>query len=280
MINDILDFSKMEAGRLDLEPSVFDLADTVNDVIGVLASRADEKGLSLAAEMGEGLPDYVQADPIRIQQILLNLAGNAVKFTDAGGVVIRAGVSGRTGQTIKIRFEVEDSGIGIEREDHAKLFDDFWVKAQHLAGGASSTGLGLAISKRLVEMMSGSIGFESEKGRGSTFWFELPLALPSAEAIVLQQRQRAPCKAASAVDADVRLSGRVLVGEDNPTNQLIVRAMLERLGLQVEVVADGHKVVEAVAARPYDLVLMDIGMPEMDGLEATAAVRALPAPGV
>jgi PAS domain S-box-containing protein len=276
IINDILDYSKMEAGKLDLEPSIFGISEMADDVIEVLAPRASEKGISLETHIDEAMPEFVIGDPNRVQQVLLNLTSNAVKFTNAGHVRIRASCAPAAGETYPIRFEVEDTGIGIDKRDHASLFDEFWAKATHGAKGWSSTGLGLAIAKHLVEMMSGSIGFESEKGRGSTFWFELPLQVPSDEAVRQRREQRAVREASKTDQSETGLSGRVLVAEDNPTNQLIVRAMLERMGLQVEIVADGLEAVDAIKSRRYDIVLMDIGMPEMDGVEATAAIRSLP----
>ena len=276
IINDILDFSKMEANKLELEPSIFSVVGLADDVISILAIRVSEKAISLEALIAEDTPEFVIGDPARVRQVLLNLAGNAVKFTDAGHVEIRLSRGQTVGKTCSIRVEVQDTGIGIDELDRASVFDEFWTKATHGKRGWGGTGLGLPISKRLVEMMSGSIGFESEMGRGSTFWFELPFQVPSDEMVRRYREQQALHATGANEQADTKLSGHVLVAEDNSTNQLIMRSMLERMGLRVEIVSDGFEVVEAVKSRPFDLVLMDIGMPEMDGIEATAAIRSLP----
>ncbi|NCF29669.1 MAG: PAS domain S-box protein [Gammaproteobacteria bacterium] len=276
IINDILDFSKMEAGKLHLEPTPFHLRETIDDVLMVLEQRALEKAVSLTEELNADVPDYLIGDASRIRQVLLNLGGNAVKFTDEGSVRIKVSNLQQVNGVARLRFEVEDTGIGTPEEHQEHLFEEFWGTTADTLDGASGTGLGLAISKHLVEMMGGSIGFDSEPGRGSNFWFELPLQLPGEDAVKIEQSKRRSLRMIAPYTDFPLLQGRVLLAEDNPTNQLIARAMLERFGLQVEVVANGHEVVAALRDRPYDCVLMDINMPEMDGVQATAAIRKLP----
>lgn len=265
----------MEADRLDLEPSIMPLRQVIDDVVDLLAPRAQEKGLGLIAELDPSLPDYIVADPERLRQILVNLISNGIKFTARGGVLVRVDrIRQRTGRMIA-RFEVVDTGAGIPEQDQADIFNEFWSGGSVPSGGTQGTGLGLAICKRLVELMEGRIGVNSAPSYGSTFWFEIPCIVPSEDEI-----------AAAAIVADlgsgeaapahgVRFDNRLLVAEDNSANQLIIRAMLERLGAQVDIAADGREAVEAVTARPYDLVLMDINMPVLDGIGATREIRSL-----
>lgn len=276
MINDILDFSKIEAGKLDLETSVFDLFDTIEDILAVSTPKAIEKGIDLNAEIDDDTPMRLVGDAVRIQQVLMNLTSNAVKFTESGSVFIKVSTPQISDQEATIRFAISDTGVGIQNSDLKIIFDEFWTKRSHTKDGLSSSGLGLSICKRLVDMMGGDIGCNSTVDVGSTFWFELNLKRPTGAEDTVEKMPHAVINESKEQSTDVHLSGRVLIGEDNPTNQLIVRAMLERLGLQVEVMADGGEVVDAISTRPFDLVLMDIGMPNMDGLEATAAIRAMP----
>lgn len=272
IINDVLDVSKMEADRLDLEPSVTEVGSIVDDVVDFLGTRAQEKGIGLVSESDPTLPRYVLADPARLRQILINLVGNAIKFTATGGVSVRVDRVEESWQSVKLRFEVLDTGVGISEEDQAKLFDEFWAGNAQRAD-ISGTGLGLSIASRLVAMMGGEIGVHSLPGYGSTFWFEIACPVPDAEAIAASTE--AAKRLSGGLESAVRFDNRLLVAEDNSANQLIIRAMLERLGAQVDVVGDGAEAVEAVRSRPYDLVLMDINMPEMDGVAATQAIRAL-----
>lgn len=276
IVNDVLDVSKMEANRLDLEPSIMHLRQVVDDVVDFLTPRAHEKGLGLIAELDPGLPDYVIADPARLRQILVNLMSNGIKFTAAGGVSVRIDKIAEWNTGITARFEVVDTGAGISEEDQAHLFEEFWASGSTQTAGMEGTGLGLAICHRLVEMMGGRIGVSSAPPYGSTFWFEIPCPVPTEEEI----EERVSAERRDGEDGgdskNTALSGnRLLVAEDNSANQLIIRAMLERMGAQVDIVADGREAVEAVGARPYDLVLMDINMPELDGIGATREIRSL-----
>ena len=277
LINDILDFSAMEAGKLDLETTVFDPRALVESVIEVLAPQAAERGLKLAGAVDAPVPDCLEGDATKIRQVLLNLASNGVKFTQHGEVRIQVSVlqEGTTG--CQLRFAVSDTGIGIAHELQPRLFEEFWTRSLGTIYGATGSGLGLAISRRLVDLLGGTIGFVSEPGAHSCFWFDLLLAQPTAGDLAREHRRRAqPAHLTPGVG--VRLVGRVLLAEDNTSNQWIGKAMVAKLGLNVDVVANGREALEAVRSRPYDLVLMDIGMPEMDGIEATKAIRALPGP--
>ncbi|WP_319025092.1 PAS domain S-box protein [Nisaea nitritireducens] len=268
LINDILDFSKMEAERLELDPVPVDLTQIVGDVLAVLRPKAEEKGLALAAEFDPDLPTAVIADPDRLKQILFNLAGNAVKFTDQGSVKVRCRKIAVAEPSVFLRFEILDTGKGVPESDRKILFDEFWS-----TGRDGGTGLGLAICRRLVDIMGGDIGVEGGPGGGSLFWVELPLSPTSPEAVDARQR---PLVRGSERPEDVgTLSGNVLLAEDNPANQLILKSMVERYGLKVETVGDGHEAVEAVRGRDYDLVLMDVNMPRMTGTEAVKAIRGM-----
>ncbi|ARJ65032.1 hypothetical protein WV31_04820 [Magnetospirillum sp. ME-1] len=404
VINDILDFSKMEAGKLDLEQTEFSLVSLVESIVNILAPRAHAKNIEIASLVAPDLPAILKGDPSRLRQILMNLAGNAIKFTHQGGVSIEVrGETVQDGQK-RIRFDVRDSGIGIPQDAIGRLFSMFTQVDASTARRYGGTGLGLAISKRLTEMMGGAIGVESQPGVGSLFWFFIPLdpveiAMPSGPDLagrrimivddspvnrdVLERQLRGfgitaasfPDAASAlaeltraartdspwetvivdarmpdipglelagmiraapelkqtriivtssqgleaqpgihAVDAimnkplrqqtilsvlarvmgvffysttpehqdaeetDATAKGRrlrILVAEDNPVNQQVALGLLRKIGHSVDVASDGTEAVEAVRCRPYDLVLMDVQMPEMDGLQATAAIRAL-----
>ena len=276
IINDILDFSKMEAGKLQLEPALFNVQKTIDDVLQVLEQRALERNISLTGDLDLDVPEFLIGDASRIRQVLLNLCSNAVRFTTKGGVHISLSKPGLQDEITHVRFQVEDTGCGVPLEDQEHLFEEFWGTSTTTLGNAGSTGLGLPISKQLVEMMGGSIGFESEPGRGSIFWFELPLETPGEEAVKVEKNKPKNFKQIAPYADLPILQGRVLLAEDNPANQLIEQTVLERIGLRVDVVANGHEVIAALRSVPYDVVLMDINMPEMDGIEATAAIRKLP----
>jgi len=259
LINDLLDFSKIEAGKLRLEEQDFDPREVVARAVDLFAARARGKGLALSFEAAPDLPAILRGDPGRLRQVLLNLIGNAVKFTEKGSVRVSAAVA-----PDGIRVEVADTGIGIPAESFPRLFQSFSQVDGSTTRRYEGTGLGLAISRQLVELMRGRIGAESEPGRGSTFWFELPLA-----------RGRAPAReegAAAAVVASGRPL-RVLVVEDNGVNQKVLLMLLRRLGHSAEAAAGGREALESLAAIRYDLVLMDCQMPDMDGYETTRELR-------
>ncbi|RAU20554.1 hypothetical protein CU669_17845 [Paramagnetospirillum kuznetsovii] len=405
VINDILDFSKMEAGKFDLDMTEFELVPLVESIVDILAPRAHAKGIEIASLIDADLPAVLRGDPSRLRQILMNLAGNAVKFTAHGGVSIELHTVHRHGDTLTIRFEVHDSGIGIPDEAAGGLFTMFSQVDTSTSRRYGGTGLGLAISKRLAEMMNGAIGFDSKIGIGSRFWVDIPLtvldyagnahpdlaglrvlvvddnpvnrdvlerqlrsfgihaaslpdastalaeltraitetpwdaalidaqmpdvsgldlvrmiravpALAATRLIITSSQGIGDSEAESGVDAFMHkplrqqaildalgrllrsLPGataatadpdgenatvhgrrlRILVAEDNPVNQQVALGLLRKMGHSVEVVGNGAEAVESVRSLPYDLVLMDLQMPEMDGLAATAAIRALGPP--
>jgi len=276
LINDILDYSKMEADKLELEHAVFELHPLIESVVDVLSPAAIEKSIAVSTTLAADLPRLLVGDPSRIRQILLNLGSNAVKFTNVGSVEFRV-TADRTpdGDKVQLRFDVEDTGIGIPEDKHPELFREFTTVDPSYSRKFDGTGLGLAISRRLTEMMDGEIGVSSIEGKGTTFWFRVPVAVATDDSSAYE----------TVPEIDLKISPRresqrlnILVADDTPTNGLVARKMLEKLGHSVDTVMNGVEAIEAVKARPYDLVLMDISMPEMDGLEATAAIRQIPAP--
>ena len=271
IIDDILDFSKLEAGQVSLEYVSFNPGQIVDNVSTLLNARAISKGLALSDDISPEVPTWLVADPTRLRQVLFNLVGNAIKFTEKGGVRICVSHHELEDNLVEVRFAVRDTGIGISEAAQEKLFDRFSQADGSTTRRFGGTGLGLAISKQLAELMGGRIGVESEPGRGSTFWFTIhvepgkaPADLENGENDALQINPMSPL--------------RILVAEDNRINQLLISLMLEKFGHAVDVVGNGNEVLEAVRNRPYDCILMDIQMPEMDGPTTTRAIRALEGP--
>jgi signal transduction histidine kinase/ActR/RegA family two-component response regulator len=267
ILNDILDFSKIESRKLDLETIPISPADTVRDALKPLVIVARQKGLELRVDIGPDVPAYVLGDPVRLRQILTNLAGNAVKFTERGRVVVAVRNEGGEGKLVRLHFSVADSGIGIPAENQKRVFEAFSQADGSTTRRFGGTGLGLAISSTLVQLMSGRIWLESEPGTGSTFHFtvSLPLAAsPSVSANTTPEVVRVTVPQA-------RL--KVLVAEDNVVNQRVAVGVLGTRGHEVTVVDTGRKAVEALEHKTFDIVLMDVQMPDMDGFEATAAIR-------
>jgi signal transduction histidine kinase/DNA-binding response OmpR family regulator len=267
IVNDVLDFSKIEAGRLTLKIKPLDVCHLAESCCRLMEHVAAEKGLALSCELAPGLPAWVVGDKQRLRQILLNLLNNAVKFTEKGSITLVVAKTAEGGPN-RIRFAVEDTGIGIPEDKHGLLFERFAQLDSSKTRAFGGTGLGLAISKRLVEMMGGRIGMTSTPGAGSTFWFELPLPETAAPARV-GERSPVPITERQSRPA------RILLAEDLKANQILVTAILKRAGYQVDVAETGEAAVEAVQRQNYDLVLMDVQMPAMDGLEATRLIRAL-----
>ncbi len=258
ILNDILDLAKVEAGRLVLESAAYDPRALAGECADLLAQAAREHGTRVELAAPASLPARVMGDPARVRQVLVNLVGNAVKFTRDGAVTVRVEAAGA-----RLRFSVADTGVGIAPEAQRQLFEPFVQADASTTRRFGGTGLGLAICRRLVVAMGGEIGVESELGRGATFWFTVPLV--AAEA-------REGAARASKPQALVG-SLRVLVAEDNRVNQRVVTAILARLGHQARVVANGREALEALAEADYDVVLMDCQMPEMDGYTATRLLR-------
>lgn len=263
ILNDILDHSKLEAGRLDLESVDFDLHRIVRGAVSLMQGRASERGLVLSAEIGDDVPRYLQGDPGRLRQVLLNLVGNAVKFTETGSVRL---VAERTPGSGRVALSVIDTGIGMDAETQGRLFRDFSQADASVARKFGGTGLGLSIAKRIVDRMGGSLTVVSARGRGSTFRVEidLPLGAPVDETVETSHTALPPL--------------RVLVAEDNAVNQQVARGLLARDGHSVTIVETGAAAVAAVRDGTFDVVLMDLHMPEMGGIEATRAIRALGGP--
>src|SRR3984893_12693601 len=273
IINDILDFSKVEEGKLTFEILDFDLIEAVEGTLDMLAERAQGKEIELASSILPGTPTRLRGDPGRLRQILTNLIGNAIKFTETGEAVVRVSKERETETYAVLRFEVQDTGIGISPEAQPRLFQPFSQADGSLTRKYGGTGLGLAISKQLVEMMQGQIGVQSRQGRGSTFWFTAQL---EKQASTLLGPSTTPRTLARALIAPSLRSQqiRVLIAEDNTVNQRVTFGQLKKLGYSADVVPDGLAVLKALDRLHYDIVLMDCQMPEMDGYEATRRIRA------
>jgi PAS domain S-box-containing protein len=273
LINDILDLSKIEAGKVTLEVIDFDLGKLFGNLATLMAPRAAEKHLEFTCTLAPTVPVRLRGDPGRLRQVLTNLVSNAFKFTKAGKVGVTAEVEQESPHEAVLRFSVRDTGIGIASDKIGLLFNKFVQTDDSITRRFGGTGLGLAISKQLAELMGGKIGVCSEENRGSEFWFT---ARFGKQASVKSASESSPkARPAGPTRPDVgRENFRILLAEDNLTNQMVAVGILKKLGFQVDVVADGRKAVEALRTTPYDLVLMDVQMPEMDGLEATRMVRA------
>jgi signal transduction histidine kinase len=262
IINDILDFSKIEAGQFQLDVQPFDLG-VVNDVGQLLTHSAGMKSLTLRCGMAEALAGHWIGDGLRLKQILLNLLGNAIKFTEAGQVSLRVSSVTSSAGDERLRFEINDTGIGVDGETLSRLFRPFTQADIRTTRRYGGTGLGLSISKRLVEMMGGGIGADSEPGRGSTFWFEVPLARASHAATPAEPRP-------GPKSSGPRLPGlRVLAVDDNRINLFMLERALKLEGATVRMAGDGQQALDILQAAPgdFDVVLMDVQMPVMDGLD-------------
>ena len=270
LLNDILDFSKVESGKFVMESVPFNVLSTVDTTVELLALAAEKKGVAVISTVAPNVPERVLGDAGRLRQILTNLVGNAIKFTNEGSVTVRVGRPANTDGII--RFEVKDTGIGISPEAQAKLFEPYVQAHSSTARKFGGTGLGLSICRQLVTLMNGTIGVESGPGAGSLFWFELPLTeaprIPGSEE---KQTETAGGESAGAPSSKLR----ILVVEDDLVNQRVALGMLNILGHTADVVSDGAQAIEMVKARPYDLIFMDCEMPLMDGYAASRAIRDL-----
>jgi PAS domain S-box-containing protein len=276
LINDILDFSKIEAGKLDLDSTDFSLRYDIEDMVKILDLRAKQKGLSLSIDIPPEVPDALLGDPSRLRQILSNLVDNAIKFTERGGVVLKIEKDSQTEQEVCLHFSVTDSGIGIPQDKQLLIFEAFAQADTSTTRKYGGTGLGLSISARLVRLMSGKIWVESEADRGSVFHFTAHFGLPK------QQAKRAYLQADgsdSALLASRRPSreGRpvlqILLVEDNAINQILAQRLIRKRGHKLVVASNGREALAALENERFDLILMDVQMPEMSGLEVTAAIR-------
>ncbi len=274
IINEILDFSKIEAGKLRLELETMAVRRLVEGVLELLAARARAKGLTLLASIAPGVPEAVCSDAGRLRQVLLNLVGNGLKFTERGGVEVRVTCLGRAAARARLRFEVRDTGPGISPEGQARLFQPFSQLDGTTARRHGGTGLGLAISHRIVvDLLAGGIGVESVPGSGATFWFEIEALEAQPDPAWAEESAPARNPAAAAQPAAATRPLRVLVAEDHDTNRRLAALMLEKLGHRADFAGNGLEAVQAWEQFDYDLILMDCQMPEMDGFEATREIR-------
>ena len=262
IIDDVLDFSKIEAGRLQLESTIFDVRKTVGSITSVLGPSAIAKGIELTSSVDDDVPKLARGDPGRLRQVLLNIAGNAVKFTVLGGVTVNVDAQSQGW----IRFAVRDTGIGMSSEVRERLFRPFTQADASTTRRFGGSGLGLSISRRLIELMGGSLELESTEGIGSCFTFKIPF-----EAV-----ENADGKPGDAVTMapTARFNARVLLAEDNAINQRVATKQLEQIGCNVTVVPNGRDAIARVRAEQFDVVLMDCHMPDVDGFMATRAIRA------
>lgn len=286
IINDILDFSKIEAGKLELEKQSFGLRECIESVMELMAVQANAKELSLTYELGKDVPLFIESDVTRLRQILINLLGNAIKFTESGSVHLSIGAKAvqadkqimhldRNPQ-VEIEFSIKDTGIGLTPEKQKVLFNSFSQGDASMNRRFGGTGLGLAICKRLCFLMGGTIEVESEgvPGLGSTFTFSIVadnVECRAAEIQNIAHRQRQAISEMDKSKIDTQL--RILLAEDNTVNQKLALYILEKAGLRADTASNGIEVIEAMQRQPYDVILMDVQMPELDGLEATKQLR-------
>ena len=268
IINDILDFSKIEAGRTELNEDRFDIRNCIFSVIDVLTHKAESKGLFIDVSISPEVPDFLIGDGERLKQILLNLLGNAIKFTYNGGITLTAKVAGKVRGKTNLHFTVVDTGIGIPEEQRGRLFEPFYQLDHFMNRQHEGTGLGLAITKKLVELMGGHIEVVEGKSQGSTFVFTVALG-----ELERSDKRSAEQRSAITVGEKNERHLKVLVAEDNEINQLVLKKIVEKLGHSVHIVKDGTEVIQALAYDSYDLILMDVQMPRMNGLEATKVIR-------
>ena len=286
ILNDILDYSRIEAAEMRIEEVAFDLCAAIANVCAPFEPRAAAKGLKLQVKMAPEVPRMVRGDPLRLAQILINLVGNALKFTETGYVRLEVSLAGEHADGVTILCRVIDTGIGIDTSTAARLFAPFTQADSSTSRRYGGTGLGLAISHRLLALLGGSIGVESQPGKGSTFWFLLPLKLAAKEtALGVEQGARQVMAAAASQQAAAgpllplvpSCGRRVLIVEDNPINQIVALRAVTGLGYQAEMAPGGEEALAAFARDRFDAILMDCQMPGMDGYQVAAEMRRLEA---
>lgn len=262
IINDILDFSKIESGQIQFESINFDLRELINNVFQLLKFKAEEKGIGFSYHISEELPAEFNGDPLRINQILLNLVNNAIKFTHQGKVHLAVNPVDQSGHIMRLLFTVTDTGIGISEEGKSLLFKEFSQSDLSISRKYGGSGLGLAISKNLVSLMNGEIGIESELGKGSEFWFRLPLK----ESLEYGSDWEAEFD-------QLPKKVKILLAEDNPINRKVASLTLKQIGFDCDLAVDGQEAFQKHELNPYDLIFMDMRMPLVDGLQATRMIR-------
>lgn len=273
ILNDILDISKLEAGKMEVEAIDFHVASLIGQALNLFGEKRSgnrRKNLKLELSLSDDFPEAIKGDPTRLRQVMINLIGNAVKFTDEGNIRVDGGFDQSGDGQSFLRFAVHDTGIGMSAETIAKLFIDFSQADASISREFEGSGLGLAISKRLVELMGGKIGVESEPGEGSTFWFTLPYIEATTEV-----DQYVSASKAHAEEIGATLSLQILVAEDNAVNQMIIARVLETFGHTFDMVSNGAEAVKAHEAGTYDMVLMDVRMPKISGPDATKKIRQM-----
>lgn len=273
VINEILDFSKIEAGKIEIEISDFDFEKVIKTISQFLVEGTSSKGLDYKLDVEANIPRLMRGDPLRLNQILLNLLSNAIKFTHHGYVSLRIYKTSENDQTFQLQFEVQDTGIGISSEDTKKLFKNFQQVDSTITRKYGGTGLGLAISQKLVELMHGNIGVESIPDAGSKFWVKMTFEKTSKnfnEEFASSQNQEI-------LNHDNLKGARILLAEDNQFNQQVAQEILEQVGIVVIIASNGSEALDLIRKEPFDCVLMDMQMPEMDGVQATRMIREMPA---